>query len=134
MSLATFVTTLGALSVAGVRKTYDAPPVQLATANLPVLYPRLPASLDTNVPVLASGATDLRRHVVELVIVVNPIGQSNAPANFTAAIALIDAMHTALATLAGSSEVVDSWSIALTAEPIGADGYWVLVATVSGSE
>ena len=134
MSLATFVEALGSMTVTGVRKTYAAPPTSLATANLPALYPRVPASLDSRIPVLTSAATDLQRHVVELVIVVNPIGQSLAPLNFAATVALIDAMHTALAALAGTSDVVDSWSMAVTAEQIGAEAYWVLVETVEGTE
>lgn len=134
MSLTTFVQTLGALSVAGVKKAYTAPPAQLATANLPALYPRIPASLASTVPVLSGNSTGLRQMTAELVVVVEPLGQNTAPANFERTAALIDALHTTLETLAGTDETVDGWAMRLTAEEVGDGAYWMLVATVNGSE
>lgn len=134
MSLATFVETLDGLSVAGVKRTYTAPPVQLATTDLPALYPRIPASLATTVPVLSGSSTGLRQMTAELVIVVEPVGQNLAPANYEKTVGLIDGAHTALETLAGTDETVDGWSMRVAAEEIGDGVYWVLVATVNGSE
>ena len=134
MTLATFTAALGALSVTGVKKAYTAPPAQLATANLPALYPRIPASLATTIPVLAGGGVDLRRLTAEIVIVVEPLGQSTAPANFERTVGLIDALHDALAVAAETDESIDGWALRLTAEEVGDNAYWMLVATVNGSE
>lgn len=134
MSLATFVAALGGMSVAGVKKAYTAPPAQLATAHLPALYLRIPASEAATVPVLAGNGIDLRRYTAELVIVVEPIGQNLAPANFEKTVGLIDALHDALQTLAGTDESVDGWTLRLTVEEVGDNAYWMLVAAVNGSE
>lgn len=134
MTLATFTAALGGLSVTGVKRAYTAPPAQLATANLPALYPRIPASLASAVPVLAGNGVDLRRLTAELVIVVEPLGQSTAPTNFERTVGLIDALHAALEDACATDDAIDGWSLRLTAEEVGDNAYWMLVATVNGSE
>jgi hypothetical protein len=59
--------------------------------------------------------------------------QNTQPANYTKALALIDALQTALTTEA-LNNVVDSWQMRLDGEQIGDTAYWVIVATVTGSE
>jgi hypothetical protein len=134
MSLRAFIAELSAIAVVGVRQAYAAPPERLATANLPALYPRIPTALTAQATVLAQGSLVPPSLTVELVVVVEPVGQGTAPTNFARTVTLIDALHAALGGLLENSETIDSWSVVLTAEQVGADAYWLLVATVNGSE
>ena len=69
----------------------------------------------------------------DLVIAVEAYGQNVQPANYAKCLTLIDALQTAL-TAEALGGVVDSWNLRMDAEQIGDTGYWVLVASVTGSE
>ncbi len=93
-TLAAYVADLAALTVTGVTRSYSAPPVQINTADLPCMYPRLPQLADN--PVTACGQGGWPIHTAELVIMVEPLGQNLQPTNFAAVLALIDALQAAL--------------------------------------
>jgi hypothetical protein len=117
--------------VTGVVKAYSAPPTQLSTAQLPAQWARLPSG-ETTVASMG-GQMGLPSFTCDLVIAVEAMGQNTQPANYARALAIIDALQTTLADEALSG-VVDSWQMRLDGEQIGDTAYWVIVATVTGSE
>ncbi len=131
MTYTEYVATLAGLSITGVVKAYSSPPTQLSTAQLPAQWPRLPSG-ETAVASLG-GEMGLPSFTCDLVIAVEAMQQNTQPANYTKALALIDALQTALTTEA-LNNVVDSWQMRLDGEQIGDTAYWVIVATVTGSE
>ena len=131
MTYTEYVAILAGLSITGVVKAYSSPPTQLSTAQLPAQWPRLPSG-ETAVASLG-GEMGLPSFTCDLVVSIEVIGQNTQPANYTKALALIDALQTALTTEA-LNNVVDSWQMRLDGEQIGDTAYWVIVATVTGSE
>jgi len=130
MTYAEYVATLTALTVTGVTKRYSAPPSQLSTAQLPAMWARLPSG--TVEVVAMDGGAGLPSFTCDLVIAIEAMAQSTQPANYAKGIAVIDALQAALTTEALEG-VLDSWALRLDAEAIGDTAYWVIVATVTGS-
>ena len=80
-----------------------------------------------------TGAAGLPSLTCDLLIAVEAMAQNTQPANYAKALTVIDALQTAL-TAEALDGVVDSWQMRLDAEAIGETAYWVIVATVTGSE
>jgi len=131
MTYTEYAALLAALPVTGVVKLYTSPPTQLTTAQLPAMWPRLPQG-ETQI-VAMTGGTGLPALTCDLVIAVEVLGQNTQPANYAKALTTIDALQTALIAEALDG-VVDSWALRLDVEQIGDTAYWVIVATVTGSE
>jgi hypothetical protein len=131
MTYAEYTAMLSGLTVSGVAKRFTAAPAQLSTANLPAQWPRLPQG-NTEVSSLDGGA-GLTTFVCDLVVAVEAVGQSTQPANWTKALQLIDAMQTAIVAEAAGNHVIDKWALRLAQDQIGDTVYWLIVATVTGS-
>lgn len=131
MTYTEYTATLAGLIVTGVVKRYSAPPTQLSTAQLPAQWPRLPQG-ETTIASLG-GEMGLPSFTCDLVVAIEVIGQNTQPANYAKCLAVIDAMQTALTTEALDG-VVDTWTLRMDVEQIGDAAYWVIVATVTGSE
>ena len=131
MTYTEYTAMLAGLTITGVVKAYSAPPTQLSTAQLPAQWVRLPGG-ETTIATL-TGAAGLPSLTCDLVVAVEVIGQNTQPANYTKCLALIDAMQTTL-TAEALNGAVDSWNLRMDAEQIGDTAYWVLVASVTGSE
>ena len=113
MTYTEYVAILAGLDVAGVVKTYTAPPTQLSTAQLPAQWARLPQG-ETTIASMG-GQMGLPSLTCDLVLAVEVIGQNTQPANYAKALAIIDALHAALADEALGC-VVDSWQMRLDAD------------------
>lgn len=131
MTYTEYVATLAGLSITGVVKAYSAPPTQLSTAQLPAQWARLPSG-ETAIASMG-GQMGLPSLTCDLVIAVEVIGQNTQPANYAKCLAVIDALQAALADEALGG-VVDTWTMRIDGEAIGDTAYWVIVATVTGSE
>ena len=131
MTYTEYAAMLAGLDVAGVVKRYSSPPTQLSTAQLPAQWPRLPSG-ETQIATM-TGAAGLPSLTCDLLIAVEAMAQNTQPANYAKALTVIDALQTTLTTEALGG-VVDSWQMRLDAEAIGDTAYWVIVATVTGSE
>jgi len=131
MTYTEYAAMLSGLTIAGVTKAYNAPPTQLSTAQLPAQWPRLPIG-ETTIATM-TGAAGLPSLSCDLVVAVETYGQNTQPANYAKCLAVIDAMQTALTTEALDG-VVDTWTLRMDGEQIGDTAYWVIVATVTGSE
>ena len=131
MTYTEYAAMLAGLDVTGVVKRYSSPPTQLSTAQLPAQWPRLPSG-ETQIATM-SGGVGIPSLTCDLVVAVEAYGQNTQPANYTKALTVIDALQVAL-TAEALDGVVDSWQLRLDAEQIGDTAYWVIVATVTGSE
>jgi len=130
MSYATFVQSVADLSITGVTRIYDEPPSTISTADLPASYPRLP---EMTREVISLGYTaGLPEHVVELVILVEPVGTDTNAANFAEMVSLIDNANTSVGN-AASSIGIDRWSVRQETAVIGESPYWALVVNVEAS-
>ena len=132
MSYATFVSALTGMSVTGVRRAYTSPPAQVSTADMPMLFPKLPEG-STEVDTLGN-TTGIRRMTCDLVLAVEPITQNRQSANYAATLTLLDALETALIALAASDIRIDRWSVQMIDDLVGTSPCWCILATVEGSE
>lgn len=128
---AAFISGLAAVNIAGVaagsRKT--APPLSVATADLPLSFPALPRA--TQAPVVFTGGERWAAITVDLVVLTEAAGQATLPENYAQAVAMMDALHEGIAALdIGRARL--SWSIQLSQYPVGGVNYWAVIATVEG--
>ena len=132
----TFINNLADLSVSGVVRAFDGPPPSVATADLPCSFPRAVIGEEGPLTVQTPGGWPTFRG--DLVIIVEPVGQSTSPLNHAAVVDIADALSTALRALTPNSakplgRAPISWTIALSSsEVVGETPYWALVTTVEG--
>lgn len=130
-----FLTNLGALDVAGVLQKFEQPPASVETADMPASFPR--ALISDDIPLtfdVSGGWPGLRG---ELVIVIEPVGQSTTPENHAACVGIIDGINSALraktATGHGLGRAPLNWNVRLTPQLIIGDRQvWAVIATVEG--
>ena len=127
LTMAGLVDGLTGLSWSGITKVFGEMPQQVTTANIPYMYPRIPAS--SAAAATFSAAIGLRSATVELVTVVGTPSQGTNAAKFDKMVALIDSMHAVLAANALTLNI-DQWTIG---SEYTEDGYWLIVATVEAS-
>lgn len=124
-----FTNNLAGMTISGVTKRYTAPPSSLSTASLPASYPRFPGG---NTPVITfTGVGGMVAATVELCVVMEPVRQGSNATNFTASIAMLDAIDTALRT--NTTYGIDRWTIQQEMVTEGDTSYWHIVARVEGS-
>ena len=123
---ASYISTLSGLSITGVTTAYDHAPLAIHTADLPASFVRLPGG-GMNMDTATTCSGDGRRRVCELVVAMEPLGQSNQEPNWTAVIAMMDYIEAALDTLFGSS--LFTYDLAAGQEPIGDAIHWIITAT-----
>jgi len=131
MSIATTIAGLCGLSVAGVKTALTYQPVQINTADLPMLFPSLPRG-EHSVATL-TGVMELPTLRVNLVIVVEPQLQGRPSPTWDACIALIDAQAAALDAAIIAQGIV-GYSTRLDVYTFGAGdnatAYWTIVTEV----
>jgi hypothetical protein len=127
-----FISGLATLPVAGIKRSYGAPPSQpLTTADLPALYPRLPKG-EKGLATL-TGLTEMSMATCDLVIAVQPLGLRTNTLNYGAALTIMQSLEEQLAahTLALG---IDGWEIRVIEEwQSESAGMWQVVATVRAS-
>lgn len=131
MSLADLITGLSILAVEGVRTWFPQPPRQVNDAQLPALYCRLPVKIDGETVTLSGDSA--HKLAVDLCVILQPVGMSIQSLNWSAALAMTDAVNVAL----GEQNLrlgLDRWSIQVTVSDIGGETlYWMVIATVEAS-
>ena len=120
------------MTVTGVKRTYTEPPTQISSADMPLLFPKLPEG-STAVDTLGQ-TTGIRDMTCDVVLAIEPVTQNRQSANYTTALTMLGNLETALVALAGSNKVIDRWTLQLTDDFVGASPCWCIVATVEGSE
>ena len=130
VNLKTFSSSLSALSVTGVQKNASAPPTVLNTADLPLMYPRLPTQ--ESELVAAGGAHGLRSVSLELVIVVEPVRQDLNALNYNKVLGLIDALYDVLSAQSLALGV-NRFETTVEQDAIGSGVYWIISTVVEAS-
>lgn len=130
MTYAEFVAQLAAIPVAGVKTARREPPRQVNDAEMPLSYPRLPATAEEIVSF--SGETGLAVAEVVMVFLVKSMMLSTQAVNFAGSLAMIDAIHSAYRT-AAEEGLIDGWRIAQVDDTIGETDYYALAATINAS-
>ncbi len=130
MTYTSFVNALAAITVAGVKRQYTAPPSQLSSADLPALHPQLPGHTQDVISIASN--TGLFTAACELAIVIKANQQGTAAANFAECLTMLDALNSALIDNTSALNI-DRWSMRQTAVAYG-DAYWTIVARVEASE
>lgn len=122
---------LADLVVAGVTRRLRYLPNQISTADLPISFVRLPDGQES--ALTADGIGGWPTRTVELVIAVEPLGQSGNEANHAATLALMDAVDTALrATVPGvwyTGKI--AWTMRASQSIIGQTEFWTIIVRVS---
>lgn len=119
------------MSVTGIIRAYDHTPHMLNTADMPCLFPRIPAS--TNGIASFLGDNSLDRITLELVILTDPTMQSTAEASYDLVATQIDNLVAALKTEMTNNNQIDGWDVRMDYIDIGESTYYAIVATVIGS-
>ena len=130
VTFASFASTLGSLSVAGVT-AQAVPPQRIPSGILPIGYSRLP--LGENKRSVLTSEPDLDQVTCDYVVLVEAAGQNTLPNNYAGTIAIMDLVHAALKATMAANHIVDGWNIRMDIEVIGETPYWAVVATVRGS-
>jgi hypothetical protein len=131
MSIKTFVTTVAGLDVAGVKRRYTYPPLQISTADLPASFVRPPNSTYDPLSICDDTADNM---TCRLVVAIEPTGQSTQPANYDALLTMADALNAAIKANYTDIGALVTWTIlAQDTEPIfiGASAYWGVTATIT---
>jgi hypothetical protein len=127
-TFAAFTAALAGLTVTGVTRQFANPPASISTADLPALWPGLPSG---NEPVMTfqtpGGFPALR---CDLIAALEPVGQNTQAANYTATIAMMDNLSTALrGTQIGRGPM--TWTITANVQiNVAGTAYWAVIATV----
>lgn len=126
-----FVTNLSALTITGVTRAYLEPPRQLATADLPTSYVRIPSGIETPITGDATGGWPTLR--ADLVVVLEPYRQNTQSANYTAALTMMDSVSSALRASTNLGKANARWTIRQDMELYGETTYWVIVCNVESN-
>lgn len=121
------------LSVTLIKRKMRNIPDQLNTADLPLQFTRLPTGSEG--PMTAEGEGGWPTHLVDLVIVACPIGQSRQPTNHALVMTLMDNLSTTLRAVAANntfSRSKLSWTIRGEIDFIGDTEYWHIIASITG--
>ena len=129
-TLTALATALSGLTVSGVTKAQTAAPLTVNTADLPLLFTRLPTQASQTVTL--NGNQSLRQGTMELVILIEPVRQDLNSLNYGKALALADAVYTALAANVVALGL-DEFSSEVIQDAVGNSTYWMLVTTVQVS-
>ena len=131
-TLTTFVTDLGDLTVTGVTKKLDEPPRALKTADMPSQWVQVPSIERMPATFQSQGKLwDTLR--AQLVIALEPVGQSTQAANWSGILTFMDNLHTALADI--DALVVQGriqYTIVQGIVLVSGNDYWAVIAEVEG--
>ena len=127
---ATFTNALYGLTVTGVTRNYLQPPQQVSTADLPILFTRLPSGTEGPIMGVRTGGWPTLR--ADVVILVEPFHQGQSSTNYALALTLMDNLSAALRA-ANLGEGPARWNIESRLEIIVDTPYWVVVASVEST-
>ena len=133
-TFASFVTSMGGLSITGVERTYTSTPESIGAADLPAQFIRLPAGEAAYAPEDCASVGKTRS--IELVVCIEPAALEVAKQNFDDTIAMMDYVETALDTWnAAQNTMLFSYSISTSGNApvaVGDTYYWAVIAAITG--
>jgi len=126
----TFTTYLAQLPVAGVKRLYENPPASLASADLPAKWTGLPRSTEPAMTFTSAGGWPAL--FCEIIIAIEPVGQSTQSANYEATIEMLDNLSEALrGASVGRAKI--TWEMNANVQVQVADqAYWAVMAVIEG--
>ena len=133
-TFASFVSSMGGLTITGVERTWTSTPESIGTADLPAQFIRLPDGEAAYAPddCISTGKT----RNIELVVCIEPAALEVAKQNFADTIAMMDYIETALdAWNAAQNSMLFSYSISTSGNApvfIGDTAYWAVIAAITG--
>ena len=126
---AAFLTAIQGITVTGVVKHFDYPPLSLNTGDLPAAFPLLP-NAGQGEP-LATCISLSKTRNIQFVICIEPVGQSVQVLNYGKLTGLMDNLETKLDALKDVIANFIEYDINTTTEFAVADiNYWTIVADV----
>ena len=127
-----FISTVAGITITGVTKKHAYIPVKVSTASLPASFVRLPGG-GINGETLTTCADDGKSRTVELVVILEPMGQQRPSKNFSLTVTMMDNMETALDALGDFMPMV-SYEIRAEGVAVGDAVHWGIIATITGIE
>lgn len=127
-----FVAIVAGATITGVTTKLDYIPAAGYTGNLPLSFPRFPGG-GINPETLTTCTGDGKTMTMELVVVLEPLGQGNPEPNYEATIAMMDYVEAGLGALGDFMPIVE-YQIRAEGITLGGVGHWGVVATVTGTE
>lgn len=128
-----FVDALEDISVTGVVRRYERGPPSGApsTADTPAQYVRYPAGDEIPLVFGEQGGWPTLR--AELVLLVEPVGQSKQGRNFDLTVDMMDNLTAALRGLSCITKSKIRWSIRQAIDTVAGQAYWAVVASIQGN-
>lgn len=124
---AAFLAAIQAISVTGVTKHYDYPPLSLNTGDLPAAFPLLPTAGQREP--LATCMPLSKTRNIGFVICVEALGQDVQELNYGKLAPLLDYLETALDALTIANFI--EYDITTTTEfAVAGNNYWTIVADI----
>ena len=127
-----FISTVSGVSITGVTRKFDHEPLSVHTSDLPASFVRLPGG-GTNPETLTTCSGDGKTRVVELVVILEPLGQERPSKNFSLTVTMMDNTETALDALGDFMPMVE-YQLSAEGVPVGDAVHWGIVATITGIE
>jgi len=128
-----FVDALEAVAITGVSRQYtQGPPLgSPGVGDCPFQYVRYPAS--DEIPLVFGEQLGWPTLRAELVVCIEPVGQSTGYANFDATVDMMDAVATALRALTCITKSHIRASVRQAIDTVAGQDYWAVVASVEGN-
>lgn len=126
-SYSAFVGALSGLIVMGVERSYNEPPQQVNTGDLPAMFPRVPQGSESGMTSQHSGGWPVMR--ADLVVLINPVMVDTTAANFDLALQIMDNLSVALRD-SSLAKTTTNWAIRLDTATVGESLYWAVIAEV----
>jgi len=126
-SYTSFIAALYGLTVTGVTRKFSEPPQQVNTADLPIMFTRLPSGTEAPITGQSNGGWPTLR--ADLVILVEPYHQNRTSVNYALALTLMDNLSAALRA-SDLAEGPTRWTIETRLDILNDTPYWIIIASV----
>jgi hypothetical protein len=131
LTLRSFIDALEAISVSGVKRTYQGPPVKAETVELPSQWVQFPNVSDEPLCFGVLGGWPTVR--AQLVIAYEAVAQSRQPTNFDGTVDMIDTLNTAIRAIAPNANLSGLWwTVRQSVVTVAGNTYWALIADIEG--
>jgi hypothetical protein len=134
-SLTTFYTNLGDLSITGVTRLFDFPPVALNSADMPAQWVQFPS--ETEGPMTFGNHGGWPALKAQLIVAVISTIEGTQSANYTAALTMADNVLAALRGVSVSALSLGkarlTWTVNVGIVTVNESDYWAVIADVEGA-
>ena len=125
-----FVENLSNLDVIGVHVREKFPPVSVNSADLPLMFPRLPSTNSLPLTFTDQGGWPTLR--VDLVVLTKAVGEDVQEVNFTETLEMMDEIASALRTTTDLGNSKITFRIYQTVIEVAGHDFWAVITEVEG--